>query len=202
VQPDKAPAKAKRAPKPATDRVISVRAIVWGAVLVVLVAAASVFLLLRYFSTAEAAPRLEAIRVASTIVLGTGGGVALYLAARRQRSAELTLQENTRIAAETAADRAKDLAQRERAAQDTRDDARYSRRRAPPRRGRTPGRPTAARWAAAPRLACALRAAGLKVPNRGTGWVTTVLVDLQGECGSGDGRPDNRPRLPRASRCV
>ena len=40
------------------------------------------------------------------------------------------------------------------------------------------------------------RAAGLKVTNREAGWVTAVLVDLQGECGSGDGRPDNRPRLP------
>jgi hypothetical protein len=52
-----------------------------------------------------------------------------------------------------------------------------------------------ARWAAAPRLACALAAAGLKVSNREAAWVTTVPVDLQGECGSGDGRPDNRPRL-------
>jgi hypothetical protein len=37
-----------------------------------------------------------------------------------------------------------------------------------------------ARWAAAPRLACALGAAGLKVSNREAGWVTTVPVDLQG----------------------
>ena len=110
-------------PRPATDRVIWIKAIVWGAALVVLVAVAAGFLLLYFLGTAEAAPRLEAIRVASTIVLGAGGGVALYLAARRQRSTELTLQEISRIAAENAADRARDLAQRESTAEHDRQDA-------------------------------------------------------------------------------
>ena len=56
--------------------------------------------------------------------------------------------------------------------------------------------------AAAPRLASALGAAGLKVTDRSPGWATIVLVDRQGECGSGDGvsdiqngSPDNDPRL-------
>jgi hypothetical protein len=97
--------------------------IVIGAIVVVLVGAAAVFLLLHFFGTEEARPQLEAIRVASTIVLGAGGAVALILAARRQRSTELTLQENARIAAENAADRAKDLAQREAVAEHNRLDA-------------------------------------------------------------------------------
>jgi hypothetical protein len=65
-----------------------------------------------------------------------------------------------------------------------------------------PGQRAADITAAAPRLASALGAAGLKVTNRSPGWATIVLVDRQGECGSGDsvsdirnGSPDNDPRL-------
>jgi hypothetical protein len=33
----------------------------------------------------------------------------------------------------------------------------------------------------------ALGVAGLKITNREAGWVNTVMVDPQGDCGSGDG---------------
>jgi hypothetical protein len=79
--------------------------------------------LLAFYGSKDAAPQLEAIKAASTIVLGAGGAVALILAARRQRSAELTLQQAERIASENAADRARDLAQRDKAAADVRLDA-------------------------------------------------------------------------------
>jgi hypothetical protein len=66
-----------------------------------------------------------------------------------------------------------------------------------------PGQQAADITAAAPRLACALGAAGLKVVDRDAGWVTIVLVDPQDERGHGDGVCDmrdggagNRPRLP------
>ena len=71
----------------------------------------------------EDAPKLEALKFAATVAVGTGGGWALWLAARRQRSTELALQEQARIAAEAAADRTKDLKQREAAAEDVRLDA-------------------------------------------------------------------------------
>lgn len=123
VQPDPLPGSTPKPPKLATDRVMTVRSMAIGAALFVSVAVAAGFLLLFFYGTQAAAPQLEAIKTASTIVLGAGGAVALILAARRQRSAELTLQENARIAAENAADRAKDLKQREDAAKDIRLDA-------------------------------------------------------------------------------
>jgi hypothetical protein len=47
-----------------------------------------------------ASTQLDAIRTALTLAVGTGGGLALWLAARRQRSTELQLLETSRIAAE------------------------------------------------------------------------------------------------------
>jgi hypothetical protein len=122
-QPDPPPGTSPRVPPPATDKVLSEKAIAWGAAALLLIAAAISFLLYRFLGTTESAPKLEAIRVASTIALGLGGLVALYFAARRQRSTELTLKENARFAAENAADRAKDLTQREKAAEDIKADA-------------------------------------------------------------------------------
>jgi len=63
-----------------------------------------------------------------------------------------------------------------------------------------PGQRAADIMAAAPRLASALGAAGLKVTDRDAGWVTIVLIDLRDECGNGfgdmrDGGAGKRPRL-------
>jgi hypothetical protein len=64
-----------------------------------------------------------------------------------------------------------------------------------------PGQRAADITAAAPRLASALDAAGLKVTDRDAGWVTIVLIDPPDECGNGfrdmrDGGAGNRPRRP------
>lgn len=50
-----------------------------------------------------ATARLDAIRTALSLALGAGGGLALWLAARRQRSTELQLFETSRIAADNKA---------------------------------------------------------------------------------------------------
>ncbi len=113
----------ERVPKASTDRVLSNITIVMLGILVLMVATVSGWLLLKYFSGPGDAPRLEALRLVVTFVAGTGGGVALWLAARRQRSNELGLKEQARIAAETAADRVKNFAQRERADDEVRRDA-------------------------------------------------------------------------------
>lgn len=102
---------------------MTVRSMVIGGLILLATAALAGFLLVTFYGSKAATPQLEAIKAASTIVLGAGGAVALILAARRQRSTELTLQENARIAAEHAADRARDLEQRERIADDARIDA-------------------------------------------------------------------------------
>jgi len=64
------------------------------------------------------------------------------------------------------------------------------------------GQPGAEITAAAPRLTSVFGAAGLKVIDRSPEWVPIVLVDRQGECGSGhgvrdvrNGSPDDGPRL-------
>jgi hypothetical protein len=66
----------------------------------------SVCLLLYFYGggTEVDKQRLDVIRTAGTIVVGTGGVAALYLAARRQQSAELTLQHQREVAASTERD--------------------------------------------------------------------------------------------------
>lgn len=83
---------------PRLNRALSSEAIAIGAVLVVAVAVGSLWVLLAVFGGGSSADRvgLDAVRTASTIVLGTGGGIALYLAARRQRSTELDLLQKER----------------------------------------------------------------------------------------------------------
>lgn len=73
--------------------VLSTKMIVWGAALVVLVGVGTVVLLLAFFGSGTETDRgrLEVFRIAGTVVLGVGGGIALLLAARRQRSTELDL---------------------------------------------------------------------------------------------------------------
>lgn len=63
---------------------------------------ASLIFLLKYTqglgSADQARANLDAIRTALSIAVGTGGAFALWLAARRQRSTEIQLAENARIA--------------------------------------------------------------------------------------------------------
>lgn len=80
------------------NRALSHRAIVVGAAAVVAVAVVSLVTLLAFFGrgTPEDNVRLAIVRTAATIVLGAGGGIALLLAARRQRSTELDLLQKDR----------------------------------------------------------------------------------------------------------
>jgi hypothetical protein len=74
-------------------RVLRTRTIVtWGVGLILIAGgAATVLLLTLGGGTPGEAARLEALRTAANIVVGTGGAAALLLTARRQRSAELDL---------------------------------------------------------------------------------------------------------------
>jgi hypothetical protein len=65
-----------------------------GSIVVVLVGGAVLVILLVLYDggTPEDLARLDAVRTAGAVVVGTGGAIALLLAARRQRSTELTLQ--------------------------------------------------------------------------------------------------------------
>ncbi|MGW6445167.1 pentapeptide repeat-containing protein [Lentzea sp. NPDC055074] len=78
-----------------TYKVLSTRTIVWfGVVLVVVGAGVAAALLLAYGTGTEAdKARLDAIKTAGTIVIGTGGAAALWLAARRQQAAEIALRQ-------------------------------------------------------------------------------------------------------------
>jgi hypothetical protein len=76
---------------------------IWaGAAVVAVVAIGSVWLLLANFGSGDNQDnaRLDAIKTAGSIVVGTGGAVALLLAARRQRSTELDLEQKERAAAD------------------------------------------------------------------------------------------------------
>ncbi|WP_170301556.1 pentapeptide repeat-containing protein [Saccharopolyspora hirsuta] len=88
---------------------------IWlGALVLLVVAAVSMWTLFGLFGAGSPQDkiRLEIVKLAGSIVVGTGGAVALLLAARRQRATELQLAQNER-----------DLAQKERAAADARHDA-------------------------------------------------------------------------------
>jgi hypothetical protein len=93
--------------KPAS-RALTPVAIWIGAALVLLVASGSAWLLLANFGSGSSQDnsRLDAIRTAASIVVGTGGAAALLLAARRQRSAELDLEQKERSADDTRHDMA------------------------------------------------------------------------------------------------
>ncbi|GAB2985343.1 pentapeptide repeat-containing protein [Saccharothrix stipae] len=83
-------------------RVLSARTIVLWAVGLGVVAAASVVLLLVLLGSGEPRDgvRLDVIRTAASIVLGTGGAAALLLTARRQRYTELDLVQKDHDATE------------------------------------------------------------------------------------------------------
>lgn len=76
-------------------RVLSTRSIVCFAVGVVVVGAGlAAWLLWAYGGGSDAdKARMEAIKTAGTIVIGTGGAAALWLAARRQQATEVALRQ-------------------------------------------------------------------------------------------------------------
>jgi hypothetical protein len=76
-------------PGRASYQVLSTRAIWAGALVLAVVAAGSVWLLLANFGHDTNSNRLEVIKTAGSIVIGTGGAAALLLTARRQRFVEL-----------------------------------------------------------------------------------------------------------------
>ncbi|MET9630672.1 pentapeptide repeat-containing protein [Lentzea sp. NPDC006480] len=91
-------------------RPLTTRAIVLGGLAVLAVGGLMLTLLLTLYGggSPQDQAHLDAVRTAGTIVVGTGGAVALLLAARRQRSAELTLkhqQETARQAEHDAIER-------------------------------------------------------------------------------------------------
>ncbi|WP_053717863.1 pentapeptide repeat-containing protein [Saccharothrix sp. NRRL B-16348] len=79
-------------------RPLSARAIVLGALALTGISAAAAALLLDAFGGGAPAERLEALRTAGTIVIGSGGGAALLLNARRQRATELALAHQQLVA--------------------------------------------------------------------------------------------------------
>jgi hypothetical protein len=84
--------------EPVRYTVLSRRVIVWTGVVVVLVGVGAAVGLLAAFGDGGQQQRnqLDAVRTAGTLVLGAGGVVALLLAARRQRSTEIALQQKDR----------------------------------------------------------------------------------------------------------
>ncbi|GHH44044.1 pentapeptide repeat-containing protein [Lentzea cavernae] len=113
-------------------RVLSTRTIVWAAVgLMVVGVGLAAWLLLAYGGGTDAdKARLEAIKTAGTIVVGTGGAAALWLAARRQQTSEIALRQKDkdqahqeRVAAHTEAVAAATQAHQERVALQSEHDA-------------------------------------------------------------------------------
>ncbi|MGB6162017.1 MAG: hypothetical protein WCF33_22835 [Pseudonocardiaceae bacterium] len=87
-------------PDSPTPRPLSNWIIAAGALVVLAVAVVIWFVLLRRYGGQGASVQLDAIRTAGTLVIGTGGAVALLLTARRQRYIELTLVHTDRDATE------------------------------------------------------------------------------------------------------
>ena len=87
-------------PDPPTPRPLSNWTIAAGALVVLAVAVVVSFVLLRRYGGQGAQIQLDAIRTAGTLVVGTGGAVALLLTARRQRYTELALVHTDRDATE------------------------------------------------------------------------------------------------------
>lgn len=112
--------------EPVRYTVLSAKAIVGWAVLILLVGVGVAVWLLLAFSGGDVdanRTQLDAIRTAGTIVVGTGGAVALLLAARKQRSTEIGLRQKDR----DQADVARAYALQERSTQATETDARERR---------------------------------------------------------------------------
>jgi hypothetical protein len=99
-------------PRPTTEpgtevmSALTPRSILLGALILLGLGATAAVLLLVNVSGTEPRDRLDAIRTAATLLVGTGGAAALLLAARRQRAAELTLAVQRRTADATEHDAA------------------------------------------------------------------------------------------------
>ncbi|WP_215548064.1 pentapeptide repeat-containing protein [Amycolatopsis sp. CA-230715] len=91
-------------------RELSNRAIFCAAVVLIVVGVGLAVVLLVVFGGGEHSAQLDAIKTAGTIVVGTGGAAALWLAARRQRTTEIAL--NQKHADQQAAERAHALQER------------------------------------------------------------------------------------------
>jgi uncharacterized protein YdbL (DUF1318 family) len=109
-----------RAPRTPEDRpypVLSNRAIICAAAVLVLVGAGLAITLLLAFGSGQSAAQLDAIKTAGTIVIGTGGAAALWLAARRQRTSEIALNQKhvDQLAADRAFEFQQELAEQNRA---------------------------------------------------------------------------------------
>src|SRR4030088_279192 len=76
-------------PGRASYRVLSTKTIWTGALVLAVVAVGSVWLLLANFGHDTNSNRLDVIKTAGSVVIGTGGAAALLLTARRQRFVEL-----------------------------------------------------------------------------------------------------------------
>lgn len=74
-------------------RVLETRTIGWILVIVLVVGVSAAVLLILAYSGGDPRNSLEAIKTAGTIVIGSGGAVALWLAARRQRTTEIALKQ-------------------------------------------------------------------------------------------------------------
>jgi hypothetical protein len=83
-----------------TPRALSNWVMAAGALVVLGVGAVIGFVLLRRYGGQGASVQLDAIRTGGTLVIGTGGAVALLLTARRQRYVELALVHTDRDATE------------------------------------------------------------------------------------------------------
>jgi hypothetical protein len=81
-------------------RPLSIRAIVIGGAVVGVVAVVAVAALLYFYGggTDQDQAGLNVVRTAGTLVVGTGGALALLLTARRQRYTELTLEHQRDVA--------------------------------------------------------------------------------------------------------
>lgn len=79
----------------AVSKALSSRTIVWWAVGLTVAAAVAVTVLWLFLGGGDQASvrRLDALRTAASLVIGTGGAAALLLAARRQRYVELDLEQ-------------------------------------------------------------------------------------------------------------
>lgn len=82
-----------RRDEPVRFTVLSRTTIRWWAVLIISVGVGLATWLLLDYGGDDPQVRLDAIRTAGTIVIGTGGGAALLLAARRQRATEIALKQ-------------------------------------------------------------------------------------------------------------
>lgn len=89
--PDQAATPATRPDQPYPE--LSNRAIFWSAVVLLVLGVGLAVWLLLAFGDGKHTDKLDAIKTAGTIVVGTGGAAALWLTARRQRSNEIALNQ-------------------------------------------------------------------------------------------------------------